>query len=382
MKKFLFLTTLSLAITSKGQSELTYDSLDTMIGQMIMIGIGDFSEPNSNESIFREIKEGKVGGVVLYEKNLSKENTKATLAQLTGKLQKNAEIPLFIGIDEEGGRVTRLKEKYGFPKNVSAQELGEMDNLDTTRFYANQITTLLDSFGINMNYAPVVDVNTNPENPVIGKLKRSYSSDYVEVIKQAKDVIGAHNNNNVIPVLKHFPGHGSSKNDTHLGLADVTETWQFEELYPYKALIDSGGVTAIMTAHIVNKSLDQTKIPATLSKRVVTGMLREFLGFQGVVVSDDMQMGAIKNEYGIKEAVRMSIDAGVDILMFANNVKDYDMVTSSDVHSLIKEMVEEGVISRERVFESYSRIMNLKKEFRLLDEGYYKALKNKLKGHH
>jgi len=382
MKKFLFLTTLLLAISSKGQSELTYDSLDAMIGQMIMIGIGDFSRPDSNESIFKEIKEGKVGGVVLYEKNLSKEKTKATLAQLNSKLQKNAEIPLLIGIDEEGGRVTRLKEKYGFPKNTSAQELGEINNLDTTRFYANQIATLLDSLGINMNYAPVVDVNTNPDNPVIGKLKRSYSSDYVEVIKQAKEVISEHNKKNVIPVLKHFPGHGSSKNDTHLGLADVTETWQFEELYPYKALIDSGGVAAIMTAHIVNKSLDQTKIPATLSKRVVTGMLREFLGFQGVVVSDDMQMGAIKNEYGIREAIRMSIDAGVDILMFANNVKDYDMVTSSDVHSLIKEMVEEGVISRERIFVSYSRIMNLKKKFKLLDEEYYKALKNKLKAHH
>ncbi|MEP5613138.1 MAG: glycoside hydrolase family 3 N-terminal domain-containing protein [Cyclobacteriaceae bacterium] len=382
MKKFLFLAALTLAITSKGQSELSYDSLDTMIGQMIMIGIGDFSKPDSNESIFNEIKQGKVGGVVLYEKNLSTRNTRATLAKLTGKLQKEAEIPLFIGIDEEGGRVTRLKEKYGFPKNISAQELGEMNNLDTTRFYANQIATLLDSFGINMNYAPVVDVNTNLENPVIGKLKRSYSADYLEVIDQAKEVISEHNLKNVVPVLKHFPGHGSSKNDTHLGLADVTETWQFEELYPYKALIDSGGVTAIMTAHIVNKSLDQTKIPATLSKRVVTGMLREFLGFEGVIVSDDMQMGAIKNEYGIKEAVRMSIDAGVDILMFANNVKDYDMVTSSDVHSLIKGMVEEGVISRERVFESYLRIMNLKKEFELLNEGYHKALKNKLKAHH
>ncbi|MEM9896917.1 MAG: glycoside hydrolase family 3 N-terminal domain-containing protein, partial [Bacteroidota bacterium] len=349
------------------------------IGQMIMIGIGDFDIVDENQSIFKEIKEGKVGGVVLYEKNILFESPKPELALLVETLQKNASIPLFVSIDEEGGRVSRMKTRYGFPKNVSAQYLGDMNDLDSTKYYAAQTASLLNSFGINMNYAPVVDVNLNPKNPVIGKLQRSYSSDYNEVIAQAYEVIKEHDKNRVVPVLKHFPGHGSSRSDTHLGLTDVTENWQLEEMYPYRALIDSGIVKAIMTAHIVNKTLDTNKNPATLSKKIVTDMLRDFLGFEGVIISDDMQMGAIDHEYGLREAIRLSIEAGVDMLMFANNVFDYNMVTASTVHAIIKDLLFEEIISRDRIYESYKRIMKLKSEIGICDEGYYKSLKNKLK---
>lgn len=381
MKKLLFLTALSLALTGRGQSEIDTASLDVMIGQMIMVGIGDFNSAKSNQPIFEELKAGTVGGVALFEKNLSLKNPRSQLAKLVLKIQKGTQVPVLVAIDEEGGRVTRMKEKYGFSKKVSAQYLGELNNLDSTQYYARQTAMQLDSFGINMNFGPVVDVNLNLENPVIGKLERSYSADYKVVIENAYQVVNIHNSNNVVPVLKHFPGHGSSKNDTHHGIADVTETWQFEELYPYKALIDSGVVKAIMSAHIVNKSLDRDKMPATLSKPIVTSLLREFLGYQGIVVSDDMQMGAIKNEFGLQEAIRLSIEAGIDILIFANNVEDFNMVTGSQIHALIKDLVSEGVITRERISESYFRIMKLKKEFGLLDEGYYKALKNKLKAH-
>lgn len=364
-----------------GFSSTTQDSLDIMIGQMIMIGIGDFNEANSKEQIFDEIKEGKAGGVVLYEKNLLFENPKSELASLVQALQKNAATPLFVSIDEEGGWVTRLKTKYGFPKTVSAQYLGEIDNGDSTRFYANQIASLLDTFGINMNYAPVLDVNINPQNPVIGKIERSFSSDYNEVVEHANWVIEEHQENKVIPVLKHFPGHGSSKTDTHLGITDVTASWQLEELYPYSALIDSGKVSAVMTAHIINSTLDRSKNPATLSKKVVTGLLRDFLKYDGVIISDDMQMGAIDNEYGIKEAIRMSIEAGVDILMFANNVSDENRVSATSIHALIKGLISEGSISEERIAESYARIMKLKDEFGLTEDGYFKSLKTKLRAH-
>ena len=357
------------------------DTLDIMIGQMIMIGIGDFNLVESNEPIFKEIKAGKAGGVVLYEKNILFESPKSELALLVETLQKNASIPLFISIDEEGGWVSRMKTRYGFPKTVSAQYLGEVDDLDSTRFYANQTASLLNSFGINMNYAPVVDVNLNPRNPVIGKIKRSFSPNYEDVIKHADVVISEHIRNGVAPVLKHFPGHGSSKSDTHLGLTDVTGTWQFEEMYPYSALIDSGRVKAVMTAHIVNKTLDESKNPATLSKRVVTGLLRDFLRFDGVIISDDMQMGAINNEYGLREAIRLSLLAGVDILMFANNVSDENRVSASTIHAIIKDLVFEKIITKERIKQSYDRIMKLKTEMGLCDEDYFKSLKNKLRAH-
>lgn len=381
MQKTLSLLFTVLAFSGFSKTDPPKDTIDMMIGQMIMIGIGDFSLVDGDEQIFREVKAGKVGGVVLYEKNILFESPKPELALLVETLQKNSSIPLFISIDEEGGRVTRMKTRYGFPKNVSAQYLGDMNNLDSTRYYANQTASILSSFGINMNYAPVVDVNLNPRNPVIGKIERSYSEDYNEVIEQAYHVIDQHNKRGVIPVLKHFPGHGSSKSDTHLGLTDVTETWQIEEMYPYSALIDSGVVKAIMTAHIVNKSLDGSKNPATLSKRIVTGMLRDFLGFEGVIISDDMQMGAINNEYGLREAIRLSIDAGVDMLMFANNVNDYNMVTASTVHAIIKDLFFEGIVTRERIYQSYKRIMKLKVETGLCDENYYRSLKNKLRAY-
>lgn len=381
MQKTLSLVFILLALSGFSRTDPPKDSIDIMIGQMIMIGIGDFNLVDASEPIFKEIKDGKVGGVVLYEKNILFESPKPELALLVELLQRNASIPLFVSIDEEGGRVTRMKTRYGFPKNVSAQYLGDMNNLDSTRYYANQTASILSSFGINMNYAPVVDVNINPKNPVIGRIERSYSKDYEEVIRQAYEVINQHNKRGVVPVLKHFPGHGSSHSDTHLGLTDVTETWQLEEMYPYSALIDSGVVKAVMTAHIVNKSLDNTKNPATLSKRIVTGMLRDFLGFQGVIISDDMQMGAINNEYGLREAIRLSIEAGVDVLMFANNVHDYNMVSASTVHAIIKDLLFEGIITRERIHASYKRIMKLKVETGLCDEDYYRSLKNKLRAY-
>ena len=361
----------------EGFSHATYDqdSLD------IMIGIGDFNLVNTNEPIFAEIKNGKVGGVVLYEKNILFESPKTELALLVENLQKNAEIPLFISIDEEGGWVTRMKTRYGFPKNVSAQYLGDMDNLDSTRFYAHQTARILSSFGINMNYAPVVDVNLNPKNPVIGRIQRSYSSDYHEVIEHANIVIEEHKKVNVVPVLKHFPGHGSSQKDTHLGLTDVTETWQMEEVYPYSALIDSSKVDVVMTAHIVNKSLDESKRPATLSKRVVGGLLRDFLHFDGLIISDDMQMGAIDNEYGLRESIKLSLTAGIDLLMFANNVSDENRVSASTIHAIIKDLVFEGIITEQQIRTSYNRIMKLKKEIGLQEENYFKMLRTKLKQH-
>ena len=381
MRKTLFLLVLTLAFISHSKTDPPKDTIDVMIGQMIMIGIGDFDMVDENKPIFEEIKNGKVGGVVLYEKNILFESPKPELALLVESLQKNASIPLFISIDEEGGRVTRMKTRYGFPKNVSAQYLGDMNNLDSTRYYANQTAKLLSNFGINMNYAPVVDVNLNPKNPVIGKIERSYSSDYQEVIKQAYEVIQQHNQSNVVPVLKHFPGHGSSQSDTHLGLTDVTETWQLEEMYPYRSLIDTGVVKAVMTAHIVNKTLDGTKNPATLSKKIVTGLLRDFLSFDGVIISDDMQMGAIDNEYGLRDAIRLSLEAGVDMLMFANNVNESDRVSASTVHAIIKDLVFERIITRDRIYESYKRVMKLKCETGLCEEDYYKMLKNKLKNY-
>lgn len=341
------------------------DSLDVMIGQMIMAGLRDFNNDSIRKEILAQIALNRVGGVVLFEKDVPKLNSKAGLKSMIDTLQSNASIPLLVSIDEEGGIVNRLKPKYGFHEPPSAQQLGEWDNLDTTYLFSEMIAKNLIDLGINMNYAPVVDVNINPKNPIIGGIGRSYSEDYSEVVKHAGTFIKAHRAHNVGTALKHFPGHGSSAKDTHKGLVDVSRTWRIEELYPYKVLMDSGLVDAVMTTHVVNSVLADS-LPGTLSKKAVTGVLRNFLGFDGVVFSDDMQMGAITQHYGLEQSVKLAILAGVDILVYANHVLPEDVVPIEDLFDLIKMLVQSGEVPRERIEESYRRIMDLKVQLGLL----------------
>ncbi|MEL7144780.1 MAG: glycoside hydrolase family 3 N-terminal domain-containing protein [Bacteroidota bacterium] len=355
------------------------DSLDIHIGQMIMIGIGDRQVFEADDAFLLNLQKGYVGGIIFYEKNINRKNPKRSLQGMVKGFQMNSQIPLFVSIDEEGGRVNRLKEKYGFNTTRSAAWLSQQNNLDTTRAYTLNAVSNMYEVGINLNYAPDVDLAVNPDNPVIAKVERSFGATADKVIPQAKEVIAVHHLMGVGTVLKHFPGHGSSKSDTHFGVADVTDFWQFEELRPYKALLDSGVVDGIMTAHIVNANLDPRKLPATLSDKVITGILRDFLKFDGVVFSDDMQMHAISKQYGFENAVKMAILAGVDVLMFANNVPGFENVTVRDLHGLIREMVDAGEISPQRIRESYNRVIRLKGKMGLTAPGYLEKLNARLK---
>jgi beta-N-acetylhexosaminidase len=381
MKKLLHLILLLMVVSPWQLHAQSQDSvsLDQMIGQMVMVGLNKYDDPSQKAATQEAIKQGKISGVILFEKDLEPKNTKKKLAKLVWELQENAPVPLFIGIDEEGGKVTRLKTKYGFSKTVTAEYLGKLDNLDSTRFYASATAKNLSDFGFNVNYAPTVDVDLNPDNPVIGKYGRSYSDDYRQVIQQAQVVIQSHDQYQVATVLKHFPGHGSSASDTHLGIADVSLTWQFEEIYPYSVLMDSGLVKAVMTSHIINRTLDDRMLPATLSDKIINGILRNHLGFKGVVFSDDMHMGAITQHFGFEDAVILAINAGVDVLMFSNNITLKDETEAEDLHSFIKKAVEEGKIKEETIRRAYVRIMTLKKELGLLDKSYLMELQQKLK---
>nr|NIT61089.1 glycoside hydrolase family 3 protein [Fodinibius sp.]NIV15782.1 glycoside hydrolase family 3 [Fodinibius sp.]NIY29669.1 glycoside hydrolase family 3 [Fodinibius sp.] len=241
----------------------------------------------------------------------------------------------------------------------SAEYLGKVDNVDSTRFYAQKIGRSLGNLGINMNFAPVLDLNVNPDNPVIGSLERSFSADPKKVVKHASIYINTMNEHGVWSVLKHFPGHGSSKKDSHLGVVDVTETWSEKELIPYRKLINKGLGDAIMTAHIFNRNIDPD-YPATLSKPTITGLLRNQLNYKGVVISDDLMMGAIRNEYGLKTTIiNKAINAGVDILVFANN-SIYDPEIVPKAHKIIRELVDQGKINRKQINRSYKRIIDLK----------------------
>ena len=338
--------------------------LNKKIGQMIMVGFRGL-EIDDSHSIVRDIREHNLGGVILFDYDVpSKSGTRnikspEQLRNLTSSLQKYANGKLIIAIDQEGGRVCRLKEKYGFEPTVSHKELGDKDDKELTYNFSKQTAKTLEAAGINMNMAPVVDLAINPDNPVIAKLGRSFSANPDIVAKHARAFIKGHLENNIACCIKHFPGHGSSMADSHKGLTDVTNTWQEIELEPYKKLIDAGEANAVMTGHLFNQKLDD-KYPATMSEKIMKGILRNKLGYNGVIISDDMQMGAIRQQYGLEEAVKQAVLADIDILLFANN-SVYDSGITGKAIAIIKGMLANKTISEERIERSYKRIMALKR---------------------
>lgn len=334
------------------------DSLDIKIGQMIMMGMyGTSVTPKS--SIYKQVELGLVGGVLLYERNVHKTQAKKKMTALCSTLQSKAQIPLLISIDQEGGQVNRLKTKYGFQPMPSAYNVAQKKDLAYAKKIANRIASSCRNLGVNVNYAPVLDLH-NPTCPVLGKRKRCFSADPNTVAKYGGIYVEAHRENKVLTVLKHFPGHGNSRTDSHKGIADVSRYWKNKELIPYQALIKQNRVDAIMTAHIINTQLDPSKLPATLSKRIITGKLRNEMGYNGVIITDDMQMGAIAKYYGFKESIKKAILAGVDILMFSNNIAGAKQYSARNIHATIKKMVLSGAISEKRINESYARIMIMK----------------------
>jgi beta-N-acetylhexosaminidase len=310
--------------------------------------------------VLEEIRLGKVGSIIFFEKNIPPQNSFVELKKITWTYQQAASIPLFIGIDQEGGRVNRLKDKYGFPRSITAAAMAKSTTLDSVRFYGEATASTLAGLGINFNFAPVVDLASNPNNPIIAKYGRAFSANEDSVSLMAKEFIKQHHKYGVLTSLKHFPGHGSSKDDTHNGIADVTSTWEERELKPYQVLIDSGYADAVMTSHIVNRNLDKTGNPGTLSSEILTGILRNRMHYDGVVFTDDMQMHAITKYYGLEDAIKLAVNAGVDIMTFSNNIQGSEERTVDRVHTIIRQMVQTGEIKKERIEQSYKRILKLK----------------------
>lgn len=338
-------------------------SLNDKIGQMVLVGFRGMRLDPRNP-ILTDIRERHIGGVVLFDYDVPSQSpvrnieSPSQVRDLTAAFKEASPSPLLIAVDQEGGKVSRLKEKFGFPATVSQQSLGTSDDIVATRKSAEETAKTLAECGFNINFSPVVDLNINPENPVIGGRERSFSADPAVVTKHAIEVIKAHHARGILTTLKHFPGHGSSKNDSHLGFVDVTETWSPTELEPYEKIIAAGLSDTVMTAHIFNSKLD-TSLPATLSGRTIDGLLRDELRFDGVVISDDMQMKAVSARYGFEEAVFLAIGAGVDILAFANNsVFDPDVAASTI--GIIRKAVRDGKVGEGRIDRSYARIVRLK----------------------
>lgn len=338
-------------------------NLEKQLGQLFIIGFrGTELAPGS--LLERLFEAHEPAGVILFDRCLHSPeeggniSDPTQLAALIAALQALSRRRLFICIDQEGGSVQRLKAERGFAPTVSAQAMGQKDSPEFTLSQSEHTAAQLAALGINVNFAPVADLNSNPDNPVIGKIGRSFAAHPEKTILHLQNWIKGHGRKGVISCLKHFPGHGSSAADSHLGFVDISTSWQEIELEPYQTLIDDGYDEMIMTGHLFNRTLDP-EYPATLSKRTIDGLLRKKLRFNGIVVSDDMQMNAITGRYGFDESIQTAIAAGVDMIVIGNNLKYHQCAVEDGVAAVLSGL-RKGVISEERVAEALGRIQRTK----------------------
>ena len=327
-------------------------SLDEKIGQMMIAGISGTKMDTQTKNL---ITKYKVGGIIFYQNNLvNPEQTVQLLNEIKTENVPNP-LPLFLSVDQEGGHVTRLPGGlFNFPTN---QEIGVINNSTFSYKVGTILGKELNGFGFNLDFAPVLDVNSNPKNPIIGD--RSFGNNPDVVSKLGIQTMKGIQSQNIIATIKHFPGHGDTSVDSHLELPivykNLTELKKLE-LIPFERAIDNGA-DVVMVAHILLPQLDD-HYPASMSKVIITDILRKQLGFSGVVITDDMTMKAVTDHYRMGEAVVDSINAGSDIILVAH---DYNKIV--DAISSVKSAVQKGEISEQRINDSVRRIIMLKRKY-------------------
>jgi beta-N-acetylhexosaminidase len=303
-----------------------------------------------------------LAGVILFDRDQLTGGSRnivspAQVKRLTGDLRAAAGTRgIVVSVDQEGGVVTRLSPVHGFPSVASEAAVGA-GSAAATRTWARGIATTLATSGFDLNFAPVVDLDVNPDSPAIGALDRSFSADPDVVVARATIEIDAHRAAGVRTTLKHFPGIGSSTTNTDFGVADVTKTWTRTELEPFAQLVAAGKADLVMAGHVVNGQLDPDR-PASLSKAVVTDLLRGELGWGGIVVTDDLQAAAITKAFGRDEAILLALEAGNDLLLFANQ-QVYDAKLVARVVAVVSDAVASGRIPESRIDEAYARVQAL-----------------------
>jgi beta-N-acetylhexosaminidase len=356
---------MSFSINSLANEAYTKEQIERMISKMVIIGFKG-ETVSSNDEIYKNIKDG-LGGVILFDKDPSDKTkiknvrNKVQLKTLTSSLQAISKQKLLISIDQEGGIVQRLKKEDGFVDIPKASNVALMGESFARKTYKSLAKDLKES-GINNDFAPVVDLAINKQNKVIVTKGRSFGESSKDVVKYSSIFVEELKKQNVISVLKHFPGHGSSLGDSHLGFVDITKTWSEKELEPYRYFINNNKVDMIMTAHVFNEKLDD-KYPATLSYNVNTNLLRYKLGFDGVLVSDDLQMYAISKHYDLKQTLTLAINSGVNMLLFANQTAK-PIALKQIVETIYSQILSEE-ISLEQIIKSNQKIDSMMAKYKL-----------------
>ncbi len=331
-------------------------SLEEKIGQMILAGISGTTMDANTKKLVNQFH---IGGIIFYKNNF---NTPAQTIQLVNQLktENSSRLPLFLSTDQEGGRVTRLPGGLtNFPTN---EQIGKVNNREFSYKIGTLLGRELKEFGLNLDFAPVLDINSNPNNPVIGD--RSFGNNLEIVSELGIQTMKGIQSQNVIPTIKHFPGHGDTSVDSHLDLPIVNKSLKELkelELIPFERAIDDGA-DVVMVAHILLPKLDKTN-PASMSKAIMTDLLRNKLSFNGVIITDDMTMGSITEHFDIGKAAVESVKAGSDIILVGHNYNNVVKIIAS-----LKRAVQNGEISEQRLNESTERIIQLKRKYNINDK--------------
>jgi beta-N-acetylhexosaminidase len=360
---FMLVVASGLASAAAAKSDTDGPTPDEIYGQLLIVGFtGTTPDDAGVRQAHEDVRRGFLGGLIAFERNIVDE---PQLAALLAHLRSTpAAQPPFLAVDQEGGAVQRLARLESMRSNPSARWVGANTSPNQAQALYGKMAGRLAELGFNLNLAPVVDLDLGRQNPVIGRLQRSYGGDPDVVARYAGAFVEAHRAHGVLTALKHWPGHGSSLADPHVEVADVTDTWQDKERTPFAALLNAGRADMIMTGHVHHRDWGEGDgRPASLSPAAVQFGLRQKLGFDGVVVTDDIQMQAALAGRSLAEAIVLALAAGNDIVLIANMLEHQPDVARYGIDA-IRQAVADGRLDAEALKRSYERVVSLKQRLR------------------
>ena len=339
-------------------------TLEQMAGQMIVVGFqGDDADDAAVAALRDDLAAGRLGGVMLLKLNVK---SLEAVAEMNAAFRAaSPDLPPFITLDQEGGAVERLTKDVGFKEIPNAAAMAAAHSPDGAETVYAEMAASIAELGFTVNFGPVADINLNPDNQIIARYGRAFSSDPAVVAAYDAAFVRAHHAAGLLTALKHFPGHGSSTADSHEGFVDITQTWQDIELDPYRALMADDLADMVMVGHLYHADYSDAgaQTPASLSPQWITGVLRDELGYDGVVISDDLEMGAIRDHFTLEQTVTQAVRAGMDVLLFSNTAKYHASLGREILDILLAEAAADPAF-KARIEESYARIVALKGRIR------------------
>jgi len=331
-------------------------SVQAMAGQLLVVGFpGSGPSSGSAKTLAGHISAGRAGGALFLRHNIKSGSGAKALAGMFA----NAGSGVLNAIDQEGGKVQRLGKKHGFTSIPTANWVGNNKSLAEAKALYTRAGRELRSAGFNVNMAPTVDIQ-DPRNPVIGKYDRGFSSDVNKISSYAGAFIQGFASAGVACSIKHFPGHGSSRSDSHNGFVDISDTWKPEEIVPFQKLASQSPM--VMGGHLYHPEFSNGRSPVTFSQKALVSKLRKGLGYNGVIITDDLDMGAIRKRFQLKEAIILALAAGNDLLLLSNSLS-YDADLPANAAGWITQAVKDGRVSQGSLKSSYNRVMAVKKRY-------------------